>query len=197
MARKTVEAAGGFPEELARIDGVRATHGDNHVPLVARHFRKDRASMLAMVGVLDLEATSADRSVLQLLDYMREHTMLTRDYIPDRIPLFDGNGRPVLDPVTGEQQVRIFGTSFASENWNKAIRDRARPGMFVRRHLEACVLTYLAAPRGALLYSRLSREEFGGYSRVRWLTQDPKGEGNNSMVRREALHRIPCATGRN
>lgn len=35
MARKTVEAAGGFPEELARIDAVRATHGDNHVPLVA------------------------------------------------------------------------------------------------------------------------------------------------------------------
>lgn len=143
-ARKTVEAAGGFPDELARIDGVRATHGDNHVPLVARHFRKDRASMLAMVGVLDLEATSADRSVLQLLDYMREHTMLTRDHVPDRIPLFDGDGRPVLDPVTGEQRVRVFDTSFASDNWNKAIRDRARPGMFVRRHLEACVLTYLA-----------------------------------------------------
>jgi hypothetical protein len=40
--------------------------------------------------------------------------------------------------------VRTFDTSFASENWNKAIRDRAHPGMFVRRHLEACVLTYLA-----------------------------------------------------
>ena len=40
---------------------------------------------------------------------------------------------------------------------------------------------HLAAPRGALLYSRLSREEFGGYSWVRWLTQDPKGEGDNSM----------------
>lgn len=65
MARKTVGAAGGFPYELARIDGVRATHGDNHVPLVARHFRKDRASMLAMVGVLDLEATSADYQVRQ------------------------------------------------------------------------------------------------------------------------------------
>jgi hypothetical protein len=74
MARKTVQAAGGFDEEFARIDGVRATHGDNHVPLVARHFRKDRAAMLAMVAVLDLEATSADGSVLQLLDYMREHT---------------------------------------------------------------------------------------------------------------------------
>lgn len=144
MARKTVEAAGGFPEELARIDAVRATHGDNHVPLVARHFRKDRSSMLAMVGVLDLEATSADRSVLQLLDYMREHTMLTRDHIPDRISVLDEQGRPVTYPETGEQRIHVFDTSFASENWNRSIRDRSRPGMFVRRHLEACVLTYLA-----------------------------------------------------
>ena len=144
MARKTVQAAGGFDEEFARIDGVRATHGDNHVPLVARHFRKDRAAMLAMVAVLDLEATSADGSVLQLLDYMREHTMMTRDHIPDRIGVYDEHGRPVLDERTGEQRVRMFDTSFASENWNKAIRDRGHPGMFVRRHLEACVLTYLA-----------------------------------------------------
>ena len=34
--------------------------------------------------------------------------------------------------------------SFASEDWRRAIRDRQHPGMFVRRHLEACVLTYLA-----------------------------------------------------
>ena len=45
----------------------------------------------------------------------------------------------------GKPPMRLFDTSFASENWNKAIRDRAHPGMFVRRHLEACVLTYLAA----------------------------------------------------
>src|SRR5208282_2907923 len=51
----------------------------------------------------------------------------------------------------------------------------ARTGIHVR------LLAHLAAPRGALLYSRLSREEFGGYSWVRWLTQDPKGEGDNSM----------------
>jgi hypothetical protein len=25
----------------------------------------------------------------------------------------------------------------------------------------------------------------------------PKGEGDNSMVRREALYRIPCVAGRN
>jgi hypothetical protein len=61
---------------------VSAHHGDNHVPLVARDFRKDRAAMLAMVGALGLEATSADRSVLELVDYLREHAALTQDHIP-------------------------------------------------------------------------------------------------------------------
>ena len=58
-------------------------------------------------------------------------------------------------------------------------------------------LQKLTAPRGALLYPRLSREEFEG----RFLGLMPylelKGEGNRSMVRREALYRIPCAAGRN
>ena len=54
------------------IDKVAAHHDDNHVPLVARHFRNDRAAMLAMVGALGLEATSADRGVLDLLGHVRE-----------------------------------------------------------------------------------------------------------------------------
>ena len=85
MARKTVEAAGGFAAQYTDIDLITAHHGDNHVPLVARHFRKDRAAMLAMVGALDLRATSADTAVLDLLDYVREHAMLTRDHIPDHV----------------------------------------------------------------------------------------------------------------
>jgi hypothetical protein len=38
-----VEAAGGFGAQYSDIDKVTAHHGDNHVPLVARHFRNDRA----------------------------------------------------------------------------------------------------------------------------------------------------------
>lgn len=123
--------------------------------VVARHFRKDRAAMLAMVGALDLRATSADTAVLDLLDYVREHAMLTRDHIADHVGVCDANGTPVLGK-DGKQRVEMFDTSFASDNWNKAIRDRKHPGMFVRRHLEACVLTYLAlagrvaAPRAQL-----------------------------------------------
>ena len=142
-ARKAVEAAGGFGAQYSDIDKVTAHHGDNHVPLVARHFRNDRAAMLAMAGALRLRATSADTSVLDLLGYVREHAALTRDHIPDHVPLADADGNPVPGE-NGKPRTRVFDTSFASENWNKAIRDRKHPGMFVRRHLEACVLTYLA-----------------------------------------------------
>lgn len=99
--------------------------------------------MLAMVGAVDLHTTSADTSVLELLDYVRGHSTLTRDHIPDRLALVDAGGQPLLDKH-GTPTFKVFSTAFASDNWNKAIRDRKHPGMFVRRHLESCVLTYLA-----------------------------------------------------
>jgi len=73
QARKAVETAGGFAAQYRDIDTVAAHHGDNHIPLVAPHFRKDRAAMLAMAGTLGLEATSADASVLDLLGHVRTY----------------------------------------------------------------------------------------------------------------------------
>ncbi len=143
QARKAVETAGGFTAQYRDIDTVAAHHGDNHIPLVARHFRKDRAAMLAMADTLGLEATSADASVLDLLGHVRTHAGLTRDYIPDHVVLCDEDGTVLLDEH-GRPRVKVFGTSFASAHWNAAIRDRKHPGLFVRRHLEACVFTYLA-----------------------------------------------------
>ena len=142
-ARAAVVAAGGFAGQYADIDRVSAHHGDNHAPLVARHFRKDRASMLAMVGALDLQATSADHSVLAALDFVREYTPLTRDYIGDQVAVYDTGGQLAVDEA-GRPVTATLDTSFASEDWRRAIRDRKHPGMFARRHLEACVLTYLA-----------------------------------------------------
>lgn len=118
-ARKAVLDAGGFAGQYADIDRVSAHHGDNHAPLVARHFRNDRAAMLSMIGALDLQATSADRSVLAALDFVREHAALTRDHVSDQVPAAAGSGRPVT---------RVLDTSFASEDWRRAIRDRRHPG---------------------------------------------------------------------
>jgi hypothetical protein len=83
-AREAVQRAGGFVAgQYSDIDRVAAHHGNNHAPLVARHFRKDRSSMLSMVDALELEATSADRSVLEALEFVRQHWTMTRDYIGD------------------------------------------------------------------------------------------------------------------
>jgi hypothetical protein len=53
------------------------------------------------------------------------------------------------------------------------------------------------APRGALLYPRFSREELGGRFLGLMAYLDPKGEGDKSMVRHEALCHIPYSVGRN
>jgi len=82
--------------------------------------------MFAFVRVVELEATSADRSVLDAVAHALAHAHLTRGYIPDHV---DGT---------------VVDLSFASEQWQRVICDREHPGRLHRRHFEACVFTYLA-----------------------------------------------------
>jgi hypothetical protein len=82
LARRTVEQAGGFDAELADIEAVAAHHANNYMPLVARHRRRDRATMFAFVRAVELEATSVDRSVLDAVEHALAHSHLTRDFIP-------------------------------------------------------------------------------------------------------------------
>lgn len=121
-----VEEVGGFAAQLADIEEVPAYHGDNYELLVARYFKSDRATALALAGSLTLQATSADHSVLDALMHAVTYWPKTRDFIPDHV------GGVPLD------------LSFASVNWARAIRDRKHPGMLVKRHFEAMVFTYLA-----------------------------------------------------
>jgi Tn3 transposase DDE domain len=83
--------------------------------------------MFAFVRVVELEATSADRSVLDAVEHALAHLHLTRDYIPD------------------QREGVLVDLSFASEQWQRIVCDRDHPGCLDRRHFEACVFTYLAA----------------------------------------------------
>ena len=124
LARETVQQAGGFDAELADIESVAAHHANNYMPLVSRQLRRDRATMFAFARTVDLEATSADGSVLDALGHALAHQHLVRDQIP------------------GHADGKTLDLSFASEAWQRLVR--ARPGHLDRRHFEACVLTYLA-----------------------------------------------------
>jgi hypothetical protein len=126
-ARRIVEDAGGFDAQLAEIEALSAHHANNYMPLVERHHRRDRATMFAFTTVVELEATSAARSILDAVEHARAHAHLTRDFISDHV---DG--------------VRVDLT-FASEQWQRTVVDRGHPGQFHRRHFEACMFTYLAS----------------------------------------------------
>jgi len=124
LARATIQQGGGFDAELADIESIAAHHANNYMPLVARQLRRDRATMFAFARTVALEATSAERSVLDALDHALAHQHLIRDQIPDHA---DG---------------QVIDLSFASEAWQRLVR--ALPGRLGRRHFEACVFTYLA-----------------------------------------------------
>jgi hypothetical protein len=127
LARRAVEQAGGFDAELADIEAVAAHHANNYMPLVSRQWRRDRATMFAFVRTVELEATSADRSVLAAVEHALAYSQLIRDYIPDHV----AGARVDL--------------SFASEQWQRLLHDRDHLGRLDRRHFEACVFTYLAS----------------------------------------------------
>jgi hypothetical protein len=96
LARNAVQDAGGFEAQLADIEAVAAQHANNYMPLVARHRRRDRATMFAFAHVVELEATSADRSVLDVLEHALALAHLICDRIADHV---DGSGpRPGQTP---------------------------------------------------------------------------------------------------
>ncbi|MET8326190.1 hypothetical protein [Streptomyces sp. NPDC005181] len=97
----------------------------------ARELAAKRAAALAMAqkAVLtsgSFEAVSEDRRVLDALAHARAHQSATREYVSE---LYEGQP---LD------------LGFASQNWQRAVRDRKRPGMLDRRRFETLVFTYLA-----------------------------------------------------
>ncbi|MEV0702126.1 DUF4158 domain-containing protein [Saccharopolyspora sp. NPDC050389] len=127
---RAVDSFGGFDGQYEQIEKVSAHHGDYWEVLLYGHLRKDRAVMYDFAKLVELVSTTDDTKVLDALEHARRHK-LTRDFIPDT----NAEGKE-LD------------VSFATKNWQKAIRDKNRPDRFVRRHFEAMVFHALAEACG-------------------------------------------------
>jgi len=142
-----VDKLGGFEAQYAQIEKVSAHHGDNWEVLLHGHLKADRPVMFDLTDVIELKATSEDASVLHALAHAKAHRTPARDYIPDRDA--DGAGIDI---------------SFATQNWRKVVRDRRRPGYFVRRHFEAMVFFYLAEELRCGDVSVIGSEEYADWS---------------------------------
>lgn len=123
----TLIAGGGVETLSTTHEQVSAFHGDNYLPFLEQHYRTSRATLFDMLDVLDLVATTADRKVLDAVEFLQAGRRRSGEHIPVHR---DG------------QSVDL---SFVSDAWRKILRPRRQPTKLVRRHFEVCVFSYLAA----------------------------------------------------
>ncbi|GGY13881.1 hypothetical protein GCM10010358_77640 [Streptomyces minutiscleroticus] len=109
-----VDDFGGFAGQYEQIEKVAAHHGNYWEVLLYGHLPKDRSTMYDLTSCLELRATSEDNRVLDALAHVRRYKT-SRDCVLER----HEDGRPL-------------GISFATLNWQKAVRDKNRPGVFAQ-----------------------------------------------------------------
>ncbi|ROQ77246.1 Tn3 transposase DDE domain-containing protein [Streptomyces sp. CEV 2-1] len=141
-----VDGFGGFAQQYEQIEKVSAHHGDNWEVLLYGQIGRDRAVMFDLTGLLELRATSEDGRVLDALAHAKRYKA-SRETIPE----IGEDGRKV-------------DVAFATQNWQKAIRDKSRPGAFVRRHFEAMVFCYLAEELRTGDVAVIGSEEYADWS---------------------------------
>ncbi|WP_257226304.1 Tn3 family transposase [Rhodococcus opacus] len=134
---KTLNAAGGLEQLSAAHEAVSAHHGNNYVPLLERFYRSHRPALFTLADALDMVPTTADRSVLDAVEFIRANRHRRGDWIEET----------TTHSRDGQQHtVTVDVDTFASVMWRKVLRDgKNRPGMLSRRHLEVCVFSHLAA----------------------------------------------------
>jgi Tn3 transposase DDE domain len=141
LVLKALDQAGGLEALAAAHEAVSAHHGNNYLPLLDQHYRSHRSALFTLVESIDLESTNADRSVLDAVEYLMAQRSARSAFVLDRVTV----ERPGPDGSAVAVTLSVDIEAFASTMWRKILTDPRRPGMLVRRHLEVCVFSYLAA----------------------------------------------------
>jgi len=124
LVKDVVEPAGGTAALLADCEAVSAFHGNNHLPLMWRHYRSHRPTLFRLARTLTLTAASQDRTLIAALEVLLDNEGKRGDWLDADVDL-----------------------SFASEAWRRTITAHHHGGVttMLRRHFEVCVFACLAA----------------------------------------------------
>jgi hypothetical protein len=138
MVLAALTAGGGIAALSASHESVAAHHGNNYLPLCEQYYKSHRPVLFTLLDAIELEATSAERSVLDALEFVKANRDLDRraEWIEESITV-KRDGKDVVLTVDVD--------AFAGHLWRRTLRDPRRPGMLARRHLEVCVFSHLAA----------------------------------------------------
>jgi hypothetical protein len=72
----TLNDAGGVGELSASHEQVSADHGDNYLPFLEKFYRRNRSTLFDLLDVLVLVATTADRTVLDAVEFLKANPHL-------------------------------------------------------------------------------------------------------------------------
>jgi TnpA family transposase len=136
LVLKALAEGGGVEQLSAAHEAVAAHHGNNYLPLLERYYKSHRPVLFALVDAIELEAASAERAVLDALEFIRANRDRRGDWVEEST-VHTRDGKKVT--------VAVDIDAFAGPMWKRTLRDRRRPGMLARRHLEVCVFSHLAA----------------------------------------------------
>ncbi|MFD6938189.1 hypothetical protein ACFWAP_18825 [Streptomyces goshikiensis] len=129
-----LEKAGGLAKLSEDHELVSAHHGDNYAPLVWRHFKSHRKTLLDLTEALVMVATSTDGEVLEAVEFCQAMRHRSSEWVPVEYTVTDEDGTEETKTVTAE---------FASQMWQRILFAKQRPGLVNRRHFEVCTLSYL------------------------------------------------------
>jgi hypothetical protein len=105
---KTLESAGGLEQLSSAHEAVSAYHGNNYLPLLEGFYRSHRPALVTLVDALEMTSTTADRSVLDAVEFIRVNRDRRSEWIPEK----------TLHTLRGQQvTVAIDVEAFASVGW--------------------------------------------------------------------------------
>lgn len=85
LVLKTLEQAGGLDALAAAHEAVSAQHGNNYLPLLDHHYRSHRPALFTLLDAIELEPTSAERSVADAVEFLCAHRNTRSAHIPDTV----------------------------------------------------------------------------------------------------------------
>src|SRR2546425_1134704 len=122
--RDTLTHEGGAAAALlAQCDQVSAHHGNAYQPLLAQFYTHHRGALFRVLKTLDLSSTTQDQTLMGAVEFLLTHEQRRGEYFTETLDL-----------------------SFASREWQRIIMIRHNnKDVLVRRHLETCIFSYVAA----------------------------------------------------
>lgn len=114
---------GGVSQLLGDCEAVASYSGNNYLPLLWKFYRQNRSTLFGIIRALELESTSSDQSLMDAINFLLTLEDRRSEWIEAKVEL-----------------------SFASELWQRTVLARKEGStIYIRRHFEVCVFSYLAA----------------------------------------------------